>query len=449
MNKNRVVAGLIGIAIVIGIALGAVYLVSDSTSKATSNPSSSPASVETTTPVTTVTSDDGLATLTIPNGALSEASKLKKIKITRTYKQETDTGEKISGDQADADLIGYKLEPDGLKFKKPVIFKTTINRVMDGLPFLLHFSNKNKDIELVKDLEVGIDIAEKKTSVSAPIRHFSNLVLTDSRIEVRKTEAGEKVKVSLSDLGDREARPLDIEVIAPDTFVDEFIPTTIIVRENNSPFFIEEITWPEDGIVYTGIEEYRIEPGSVQFYGSVRPSGASGSVAPRQPLNNQPPRDNALLGRFTIRINDHFKCAKKGTKNHMEYRFRATAGIEQTSWVVQWPDTKDRTLERVSWTGFVRGNSFSCLKELPETDMSFEHTEPGAYSTVFLDITGEPGATVEATLTGPAVAGTPTREIILESDGTGQIQWQINQFGRYLATGNVDGEKISDSVTVK
>ncbi len=445
MNKNSVVASLIGIVVVTGIALGAVYLGSESTIKTTSSPSSSPTSKATTTPVATVTSDDGLATLTIPSGALSETSKLKKIKITRTYKQKTDTGEKISGDQADADLIGYKLEPDGLKFNKPVIFKTTINRVMDGLPFLLHFSNKNKKVELVKDLEIGIDIAKKKTSVSAPIKHFSNLVLTDSRIEVRKTEAGEKVKVSLTDLGDREARPLDIEVIAPDTFVDEFIPTTIIVRENNSPFFIEEITWPEDGIVYTGIEEYRIEPGSVHFYGSVRPSGASGSVAPRQ----QPPRDNTLLGRFTIRINDHFRCAKKGTKNHMEYRFRATAGIEQTSWVVESPETKDRTLERVSWTGFVRGNSFSCLKEHPETDMSFEHTEPGAYSTVFLDITGEPGATVEATLIGPAVAGTPTREIILESDGTGQIQWQINQFGTYLVSGSVDGEKISDSVTVK
>ncbi len=449
MSKNRVIAGLIGIVVVIGIALGAIYLGSDPADKATSSPSSSPAPKATTTPVTMVTSDDGLATLTIPSGALSKTSRLKKIKITRTYKQKTDTGEKISGDAADADIIGYKLEPDGLKFKKPVIFETTVNRVMDGLPFLLHFSNKNKDIELIKDLEVGIDIAKKTTSVSATIRHFSNLVLTDSRIEVRKTEAGEKVKVSLSDLGDREARPLDIEVTAPDTFVDEFIPTTIIVREDNSPFFVEEITWPEDGIVYTGIEEYRIEPGSVQFYGSVRPSGASGSVAPRQPLNNQPPPDNALFGNFTIQIDDHFRCAKKGTKNHMEYRFRATAGIEQTSWVVESPETKDRTLERVSWTGFVRGNSFSCLTELPETDMSFEHTEPGVFSTVFLDITGEPGATVEAILTGPAVAGTPTREITLESDGTGRIQWQINRFGTYLVTGSVDGKKISDSVTVK
>ncbi len=446
MNKNRVVAGLIGVAVVIVIALGAVYLGSETAVKTTSSTSPSRTSKATT---TTITSDDGKATLTIPKGALPETSALKKISISRTYEQKADTGEEISKEQADADLISYKLEPDGLKFKKPVIFTATIDRVTNGLPFLLHFSDKNKQVELVKDLKVDIDITKNRTSVSAPIAHFSNLVLTDRRVKVNRTGEGAKVRISSSSYGDREARPLDIEVSAPDAFVGDFIPTTILVRENNDPFFREEVTWSGGGLDRSTIAEFRIEPGSIQFSGSVSPFGASRSVAPRETLRNQPPRGNALLGRFTVRVDDHFRCAKKGSKNNMAYGFLGTARIERTSWRIRSPQTKDRRYEQVRWDGIVTGNAFSCSNQPPETGMSFEHTRPGVFSTVVLDITGEPGAAVEATLTGPAVAGTPTREITLESDGTGRIEWQVNRFGRYIATGTVDDEKISDSVIVQ
>lgn len=399
----------------------------------------------------TVTSDDGKATLKIPPGALDEASELRKIKVTRTYKQKTKTGKKISGDDADAGLIGYKLEPDGLKFKKVITFKVTIDRITDGLPFLFQFSNKNKKIELVTDLEIDMDISKKQTTISAPITHFSNLVLTDRRVEAFKDQSGEKVKMVTSDYGDATGRPLDIEITTVDTLVGEFIETDIVVSEDNSPFFLSTSTYNVDGDQYTDFNEFRIDPESVRFSGAVNPAGPSKVVLPREELVDQPPR-TALIDSFSVQVNDHFKCAKPGAKNWMDYYFTAEGEIESAAWgISDSGDDADRVSELydVRWHGVIHGNSFKCSKKQPETAMSFEHTQLGVFSTVFLDITGEPGAAVKATLTGPAVAGTPTREITLESDGTGRIQWQVNRFGTYTANGDVDGDKFNNNVVVE
>ncbi len=399
----------------------------------------------------TITSDDGKATIEIPADALDKASELKKIKVTRTYKQKTKTGKKITGDDADAGLIGYKLEPDGLKFKKAITFKVTIDRITEGLPFLFQFSNKNKIIELVRDLEIDMDISKKQTTVSAPITHFSNLVLTDRRVEAIKDQSGEKVKMVTSEYGDGTGRPLDIEITTADALVGEFVKIDIVVSEDNSPFFLSTSTYNVDGAQYADFNEFRIEPESIRFSGIMNPAGSSKVVLPRQELVDQPPR-TALVDSFSVQVNDHYKCAKPGAKNRMDYSFSVQGEIESAAWrVSDSGDDADRVSELydVRWHGIIRGNSFKCVNKQPETAMSFEHTKPGDFSTVFLDIIGEPGATVKATLTGPAVAGTPTRELTLESDGTGRIQWQVNRFGTYTANGDVDGDKFNDNVVVE
>jgi len=83
----------------------------------------------------------------------------------------------------------------------------------------------------------------------------------------------------------------------------------------------------------------------------------------------------------------------------------------------------------------------------PKTSMSFAHVKPGEYSEVYMDITGEPGTAVSATLTGPAVEQGKASGTI-GSNGKTRLTWRIYQYGPYKASGTAGGTAISGSVNV-
>jgi len=82
------------------------------------------------------------------------------------------------------------------------------------------------------------------------------------------------------------------------------------------------------------------------------------------------------------------------------------------------------------------------------TKMSYAHVAPGQYSEVYMDITGAPGASVSANLSGPAVEQSSASGTI-GSNGSVRLTWRIYQFGAYSASGTAGGVSVNGSVNVK
>lgn len=80
---------------------------------------------------------------------------------------------------------------------------------------------------------------------------------------------------------------------------------------------------------------------------------------------------------------------------------------------------------------------------------SFAHTQPGVQSEVYVDIRGEPGASVSATLSGPGVKGSSSKSGTIGADGRLRLTWTIDQFGSYTASGTVGGQSFSTSINVQ
>ena len=85
----------------------------------------------------------------------------------------------------------------------------------------------------------------------------------------------------------------------------------------------------------------------------------------------------------------------------------------------------------------------------PTAQLTFEHTQPGVQSEVYLTLTGTPGAEVSATLTGPAVKSAATQSGTTDEFGELRLTWTITQFGTYRAAGTLGGAPISAQVEVR
>jgi tetratricopeptide (TPR) repeat protein len=80
---------------------------------------------------------------------------------------------------------------------------------------------------------------------------------------------------------------------------------------------------------------------------------------------------------------------------------------------------------------------------------SFAHTNPGVSSEVYLHVSGSPGTTVEAAISGPGVQGTAERSGTIGEDGQASFTWTIDSYGTYTINGTVGGQSFSVDVNVE
>lgn len=85
----------------------------------------------------------------------------------------------------------------------------------------------------------------------------------------------------------------------------------------------------------------------------------------------------------------------------------------------------------------------------PTAKLTFEHTQPGRQSEVYLTVKGAPRAAVSATLTGAAVTSAATQSGTTDGAGELRLTWVITQFGTYRATGTLGSAPISAEVQVR
>jgi hypothetical protein len=106
-----------------------------------------------------VISDDGAATLVVPDWALPEGISLDDISITRID---------------DSPFPHYDLQPDGLVFDDAVTLTIDLPGADGTIPQLIHISD---GVAEVPDVSVVIDPEANETQVSAEISHFSQIAV--------------------------------------------------------------------------------------------------------------------------------------------------------------------------------------------------------------------------------------------------------------------------------
>lgn len=110
-----------------------------------------------------ITSDDGTLKLKFSQKALPKGVDIRSIKVSQVD----------PGTDNEESLV-YRLEPDGLILNEPAKIEIAVNRdIGDNIPILLH---RSKDAMLPLDeVTVFRDNAQKKTTISAKLSHFSSM----------------------------------------------------------------------------------------------------------------------------------------------------------------------------------------------------------------------------------------------------------------------------------
>ncbi|KPJ86181.1 hypothetical protein AMJ57_00230 [Parcubacteria bacterium SG8_24] len=124
--------------------------------------------------VMTVTSDDGLAELSIPPGALPADVAIGDIGVVPATEADlrAELGLEDLAEGEESTLLAYDLLPDGIEFRVPVTVTITHETNEGGvIPALFHVADG--EFELIADTEVSIDAETGRTSVSGDISHFS------------------------------------------------------------------------------------------------------------------------------------------------------------------------------------------------------------------------------------------------------------------------------------
>jgi len=125
-------------------------------------------------PHNAIKSPDGSAEVLVPPSALPAGLDSGAIKIAPVAPAES--GITIGGQPPDA---VYKLEPDGTKFSSPVVVRFTLAAdAGGGLPSL--YLQSGQELTLLESYSAEVDSQSGRTTVSAPILHFSRLIASSA-----------------------------------------------------------------------------------------------------------------------------------------------------------------------------------------------------------------------------------------------------------------------------
>lgn len=265
--------------------------------------------------IPTVSSADNKVTLDIPEDALPEGTTKEDIKI-------TPMDEKVSDLKPDEEvnMIGYNLEPDGLKFEKPVTLSMTTEYTPDTQVQILYVS-EGKFVEL-EDQEAVFDEEAKTVTVSAPIDHFSGAF-----VGFRKM-----FRTTMDPIGEAVVGE-PFEVTAK-VFVMERPPYSF-VSDNGIRFtktFLPEKDWYLDGEFFV-VDDWQ------------------DSIVTPKKVDDRPPYTRIPAGQREFTIKQSFTCTEVGFEG-IKYRPKA---YWWESVEADWPGimndgTEDR---RTSGNGFV------------------------------------------------------------------------------------------------
>lgn len=212
-----------------------------------------------------------MAELQIPPTALPEGVNVDDVSITKVPEAET-----ALVFEGEGQFYEYHLEPDGLEFSEEVMFNVTLKNVNDTIPIVLQITENS--VEMVNNTWVDIDLENNTIVVSAPLTHFS-------RILVRW--AGEGFSLTAS---------------ATDTMLEQYVPAKAVFTVRSTPYI---------NFLLGSTLTSSISVSDVKIRGRTVP-GIGGKLSPQENYEGRPPETPVAPGSsFTIPCRD-FYCAKLG-----------------------------------------------------------------------------------------------------------------------------------------
>jgi hypothetical protein len=263
MNKKQITKIVVSLAIVVVIIVVFFAIRSGETPKSTY----------------TIESDDGKAKLEISQGAIPEGVDISDISVTRVQESEL-LFEKTEGEE----IIVYILEPDGLRFEEDILFKATFDNTANTIPMLYQVINGNA-IETIDDIYIEMDLATKKTTVSAPISHFSEMHISGA--------GGFLPEISAKALFSAEAE-------VSDTFVGETATGKAIITIISNAIDVHDYT----GWATLGGGGWRIvlNPDSLRISGKLL---GYQNLSPLSEISNRPPATAFSYKTYSVPTSDY------------------------------------------------------------------------------------------------------------------------------------------------
>lgn len=210
-----------------------------------------------------ITSDDGRASLEIPEGALPEDVERSDISVT--------------ADTSYENAIVYELEPDGTEFLEDLSLTVDMDYEEGVIPQAYLFSDG--ELAPIRHVEIIIDVEEGKTTLIASIPHFSKLYVD---------------KMSDSNY-------FSVEAGVGSAYVGEPVVVTAKIKANYEPF---DIDLGEHGSIRKSMEK-----DSLTVEGEFIPNLYS-VLEPHRTFKNRPPR--TLVGdSYTLEAKD-YHCGSEG-----------------------------------------------------------------------------------------------------------------------------------------
>jgi hypothetical protein len=156
-----------------------------------------PAKTSTTLAPQLVTSDDGLAQVTIPDGALPAGTQLSDLHVSKVTPKESAVAR-----TAGAAYASYWLEPDGLKLQTPITFSLNVPGAAASLPLVWIVSDDK--VETPPEIHLAVNAAAGKSVVSVQLSHFSQVVFAYGFFVASMSEPGTR--------GVREVFPVTVNI---------------------------------------------------------------------------------------------------------------------------------------------------------------------------------------------------------------------------------------------
>lgn len=303
-----------------------------------------------------VESDDGIATLTVPQTALPSGLDPGDLTVTRVPDSEL-------GDDA-AGAAVYLLGPDGTTLGEGATFTTTLESQSEHLPMVLQISSGDMEVdgsdeplpftvETVNGVHLSRDVDAGTWLVEAPVSHFSSIIITRSIAEFaffksRSTNAHAPVgQMPASQLKIEKTSTLRTSGDYPGQDSWTFYYSDQIIEPQW--FYMDEVTHykANDGLKGTISLRFTLVEGSATISGTYEPFQTE-NLEPNAKIIHRPPR-TPLVDSYTI-PNVDFTCTAEGSASIL---YRVVIGWDEV-WELQraW-DPEWRELRTVSQSAFL------------------------------------------------------------------------------------------------
>ena len=233
-----------------------------------------------------VKSNDELAELIIPKGALPSNVDPDDVSVTRI----------LSTSIEDESWMDYELEPDGLEFTDEILLKVQLDNDNDAFPIV--FILNDTGIDLISNTRINVDLENNTKIISIPLTHFSTITIAFTGT-------------------------FDLKTSALDTIVGEPVKTTASLTLIKTKF-LREMKFHGKGFMLFEFLEPNIKYKGTWF-------GLDAGMSPKS-ISGKPSYTQLIVGQTNTVQDDTFTCENEANLASLSYFVEITADAKITTY---------------------------------------------------------------------------------------------------------------------